>query len=127
MIAADGSDEDSNPAKRPIQVTHLSAGAGPGLRWHRSGDWIVCTSNGGIVATCVKPGAGFGESVFLTSQGDGLAHHDLVLSLDGKWIAFGRAVPTKDQAGRPVKTYNGQDPVQIFILPFPDNLLPRAK
>jgi hypothetical protein len=119
VIASDGSDRDPNPAKRPVQVTHLPKGAGSGLRWHPSGNLIVCTSNGGVVATRVQPGPGFGRSVFLTPQGEGLAREQLVLSLDGKLLAYGRAVPTKDSSGRPFKTYNGSDPLQIFVLPCP--------
>jgi hypothetical protein len=96
----------------------LPKGAGPGLRWHPAGEWIVCTSNGGIVATCVKPGPSFGKSTFLTPQGDGTPRDQLVLSPDGKLLAYNRMVATKDAQGKPAKTYNGQDPTQIFVLPF---------
>jgi hypothetical protein len=118
IISSTGSDLDPDPARRPIQATRLPNGAGPGLRWHPSGDWIVCTSHGGIVATCVKPGANFGKSTFLTPHGDGPPRDQLVLSADGKLLAYNRAVPTPDEKGKFVKTYNGQDPTQIFVLPF---------
>jgi Tol biopolymer transport system component len=119
VIASDGSDQDPNPAKRPVQVTSLPKGAGPGLRWHPSGNLIVCTSNGGVVATCVQPGAAFGRSVFLTPQGDGPSRGQLVMSRDGKLLAYGRALPTKDDSGKPFKTYKGSDPMQVFVLPCP--------
>jgi hypothetical protein len=121
VIRSDGSDEDPNPAKRPVQATHFPKGAGPGLRWHPSGNWIVCTSDGGVAAICVKSGPTFGKTVFLTAQGDGPAREHLVLSLDGKLLAYDRSVPTQDKAGKSMKTYNGLDPSQIFILPFPDS------
>src|SRR5262249_50810197 len=111
-------DLDPDPARRPIQATRLPNGAGPGLRWHPSGDWIVCTSNGGIVATCVKPDTNFGKSVFLTPQGDGPPRDQVVISTDGKLLAYNRPVPTPDEKGKLIKTYNGQDPTQIFVLPF---------
>jgi hypothetical protein len=119
IIASDGSDQDADPAKRPVQATHLSKGAGT-LRWHPSGNSILCESNGGIVSTCVKPGPDFGKSVNLTPQGDKPERGQLVLSPDGKLMAYNKAIPTTTKDGKPVKTYNGSDPTQIFVLPFPD-------
>lgn len=119
VIASDGSDQDANPSKRPIQATHLPKGAGT-LRWHPSGNSIVCESNGGVASVCVKPGADFGKTVFLTPQGDGPARGNLVVSPDGKLLAYVKAVPTNDKNGKPVKTYSNADPTQIFVLPFPD-------
>ena len=120
IIPSDGSDQSRNRAKRPVQATHLPSGAGLGLRWHPSGNSILCPSNGGIVATCVKRGRRFGKSVFLTPQGDGAARAQLVLSPDGKLLAYDKAVPTNDEQGKPVKTFAGLDPSQIFVLSFPD-------
>ena len=120
IISSDGSDQDPSPAKRPVQATHLPKGAGPGLRWRPSGNSIVCTSNGGVVATRVQAGPDFGRSVFLTPEGDGPAREHLVISPDGKLVAYGRARPTKDNGGKAFKAYNGSDPLQIFVCPFSD-------
>jgi len=119
IIPSNGSDKDPDPAKHPVQATHLPKGAAS-VRWHPSGNSIVCESNGAIVATCVKPGSDFGKSVFLTPQADGKDRGQLVMSPDGKLLAYNKAVPTKGKDGKSVKTYNGADPTQIFILPFPD-------
>jgi len=118
IINSAGSDRDPDPGRRPIQLTRLPKGAGPGLRWHPSGDWIVCTSNGGIVASCVKGGVNFGKSTFLTAQGDGTPRDQLVISKDGSLLAYNRSVTTEGEKGKLVKTYNGHDPTQIFVLPF---------
>ena len=119
IIPSDGSDKASDPAKRPVQASHLPKGAAA-LRWHPSGNSIVCESNGGIASICVKPGPDFGKTVFLTPEGDGPARSQLVMSPDGKLLAYDKAVPTKDKGGKAVKTYNGADPTQIFTLAFPD-------
>lgn len=121
VIPSDGSDESTNPAKRPVQVTHLAKGAGPGLRWHPSGDCVLCTSNGGIVAVYVRPGSDFGKMVFLTAQGDGAPRDQLVLSPDGTLLAYNRIVETRDNTGQIVKNYCGRDLCQIFLLPFSEN------
>jgi hypothetical protein len=118
IIPSDGSDQSPNPAKRPMQVTHLPKGAGPGLRWHPSGNVVVCTSNGGIVAVCVKAGPDFCKTVFLTPQGDGAPRDQLVCSPDGALLAYNRIVETKDPTGKVAKNYRGLDLCQIFLLPF---------
>lgn len=119
IIPSHGSDQDPDPANRPVQATRLPKGAGPGLRWHPSGNSIVCTSDGGIVVTCVVPGPRFGESVFLTPQGD-TPRTELVWSQDASLLAYVKPVPTYDAQGALVKTYAGKDCQQIFVLPFPD-------
>ena len=119
IIPSDGSEEDANPANRPVQATRLPGGAGSGLRWHPSGNSIACTSNDGIVVTCVAPGPRFGESTFLTPQNDG-ERGELVWSPDGTLFAYTKVVPSFDADGKHVKTYEGKDFQQIFVLPFPD-------
>jgi hypothetical protein len=116
VIPSDGSDQDPDPAKRPIQVTHLPHGAGPGLRWHPSGDWVFCISNNGVAATRTRQGAGFGRSVFLTPQGDAPPRNDLVVSPDGRMVAYTKPVPTLDAQGKRAVTYGGNDFVQIFVV-----------
>jgi len=118
VIPSDGSDRDSDPAKRPVQLTRLPGGVTTGLRWHPSGDYVLCISNNGVAVTCAKPGPEFGKTTFITEQGDKPARMDLVISLDGKQIAFTKQVPTKDAGGNIKKTYNGQDFAQIFVMDF---------
>ncbi len=120
IIPSDGSDKDPDPAKRPVQATRLPHGAGPGLRWHPSGNTVFCIANNGIAATCVKPGPHFGASVFLTPQGDSPARFAPVCSPDGKHLAFNKTAPTFDARGNRATTYNGQDFAQIFLVDFPD-------
>jgi len=121
VIPFDGSDQSPNPAKRPMQVTHLPKGAGPGLRWHPLGNAVVCTSNGGIVAVCVKSGSDFGKTVLLTPQDDGGPRDQLVFSPDGALLAYNRIMETKDLTGKVVKNYRGKDLCQIFLLPFSED------
>ncbi len=113
-VASDGSDESPDLTKRPIQVTHLPKGAGPGLRWHPSGDWVFCTSGNAVVASRTA-GRNLGDPVFLTGK-EAPARNELVVSPDGKTLAFTRLVSTSDKDGKPVKTCTGADLSQIFVL-----------
>lgn len=120
IVPSDGSDRDADPAKRPVQATRLPEGSDAGLRWHPSGNSIISVSDGGIVATCVQAGPGFGRSVFVTPHGDGPPRFDPVFSPDGKRIAYNRTVPTVDENGKAVRTYNEKDFEQVFVVDFPD-------
>jgi hypothetical protein len=120
VIPSDGSDQSSDPKKQPKQATFLPEGTEDGLRWHPSGNTIFSMSNGGIVATCVKPGAMFGKSVFLTGQDDGPERIKLTSSQDGTMLAYNRAVPTKGEDGEIAKAWTGNDVLQIFLVDFPD-------
>lgn len=120
VIASDGSDQSPDPQKQPKQATFLPEGSADGIRWHPSGNTIFSFSNNGIVATCVKEGSQFGRSVFLTAQGDKPERIKLTNSQDGTLLAFNKPVPTKDEAGKIVKAFDGSDILQIFVLPFPD-------
>jgi hypothetical protein len=120
VISSNGSDEDPDPKKHPVQVTHLAKNAGPGLRWHPGGEWVFCTSNNAVVATRVT-GEGFGKSVLLTPDDD-TPRIDLVVSLDGKTLAYTKQVPTLGADGKPAKTYTGADFSQIFVLDIADAL-----
>jgi len=121
IIASDGSDQSDKSNRRPIQATSFEHGAGACVRWHPTGNSIACFSNDGIAVTCVKPGPKFGKSVFLTAQGDNAERGALVWSPDGKHFAYNRPVPTKDESGKIVKTYDGKDCLQIFTIDFPDS------
>lgn len=120
IIPSDGSDKHADPAKRPVQATDFQNGAGPGLRWHPSGNSIACISDNGVAVTCVKPGRRFGKTVFLTPQGDEPERINLVWSPDGKVLAFNKRALTSDDNGKRVCTYDGQDFLQIFLIDFPD-------
>lgn len=120
VIASDGSDQSPDPAKQPKQATFLPEGSTDGIRWHPSGNTVFSISNGGIVATCVKPGPLLGRSVFLTPQGDAPERIKLTSSQDGALLAFNKAVHTKDEQGKIVKAFDGTDILQIFTVPFPD-------
>lgn len=120
IMRSDGSDRDPDPAKRPVQATHFSDGVPSDLRWHPSGNSLVCISDNAIVSTRVKPGPNFGKPVYLTPRGDAPARSQLVLSPDGKQLAYVKPTPAKDAQGNPVQTYDGQNPTQIFMIPFPD-------
>ena len=108
-------------ATAPVMVTLLPAGVDAGLRWHPSGNSILCLSNNAVVSTCVVDGPNFGRSVFLTDEGVGAPRTKLALSWDGKTVAHNRPVPTKDANGAISKNYLGEDHVQIFVMPFPDS------
>jgi len=119
IIASDGSDNDPDETKRPVQATHFTYGAGPGLRWHPSGNSIACIADNHVAVTCVRPGPRFGETQFLTPP-DNAERSQLVWSPDGTTLAFNKPVPTHDASDNHVRTYDGSDYSQIFILHFPD-------
>ena len=120
VIASDGSDQDPNPAKRPIQLTHFPKGSSTGIRWRPDGASVFSISNNAIVETWALPGEKFGKSRFLTPQGDAPVRNDLVLSPAGKLAAYTKEIPTRDAGGKVVKTYSGNDFVQIFVLDVPE-------
>ncbi|MBN2311573.1 MAG: DUF3748 domain-containing protein [Candidatus Hydrogenedentes bacterium] len=120
IIPADGSDRDPDPAKRPVQATHFAHGAGPGLRWHPSGRAIACISYNGVAVTCVEPGARFGQTMFLTPQGDGPERTALVWAPDGSVLAYNKPVPTYHPDGSRARAFDGADFRRIFVVPYPD-------
>ena len=73
-----------------------------------------------MLATRISPSLNFGKSVFLTAKDDGPVRKDLVWSPDGKWLAYDRPTPTLDKNGHRMKTYNGQDFNQIFLIDTSD-------
>ncbi len=120
VIAANGSDKSDDPALRPVQVTKIPSGIETCLRWHPSGRTIFVAVQGGIDAVCVAPGPRFGETVQLTPRGDGAPRHALVVSPDGRTIAYNRLIPTKGPDGNVAKNYAGLDMKQILAIDFPD-------
>jgi len=122
IIDAKGSDQDPDPAKRPIQASFLDQGAAGGVRWHPSGNSIAVLSDNGVAAICVQPGPLFGAAYWLTPHGAALAAPEaLVWSHDGSLLAFNRRVPTYDAKGNLVKDFNGNNFRQIFLTRFPDS------
>ena len=121
VIAANGSDKSDDPAARPMQATRIAGGVEACLRWHPSGKTILVTVKGGIAAACVAPGTHFGETVYLTPHGDGAPRHALVVSPDGKTVAYNRLVATRGPDGGIAKNYAGLDMKQIFAVDFPDS------
>lgn len=119
IIPSDGSDRDPDESKRPVQATHFPGGAGPGLRWHPSGNSIACVANNHVAVTCVKPGPRFGETRYLTPP-DNAERSQLVWSPDGSVLAFNKPIPTYDESGNHVRAYDGSDFSQIFVVDFPD-------
>lgn len=126
VIPSDGSDQD--PTKGPVQLTSLPKGVDGSIRWSPQGDRVYCISNNGIVSTVSQPDdANYGKSTFLTPEGDAAGEKGnvsgqrghMVLSQDGKLLAYGKYVETKDASGKVVKNYQGDDFMQIFVLEVP--------
>jgi len=109
VIPTDGSDTDPDSAKHPVQATDLAAEKISGLRWHPSGDCLLGCSNAGIFVATVKPGNEFGSVSFIIPQGSGPERIDLVVSPDGKTLAYTRIVEMNG---------SGKRYAQIFITDF---------
>lgn len=124
VIPSDGSDQSDDPAKRPVQLTRLEGGAGPGLRWHPSGRAVLCTHRGAVVSACAVPGADLGKTVYLTPTDEKQPREELAISWDGRTIAYTRLVPTQDGYGNTIKTWADLDCRQIFVLPYPEGDTP---
>ncbi len=125
IIPSDGSDQHEEPSKRPVQATRLPAGAGPSLRWHPSGEWILCQSEDGIAVTYVGEGERFGRSYYVTPHSDGQERNQAVWSPDGESLAYNKATPTYDADGNRIRTYAGKDFSQIFVTAFDREALSR--
>jgi hypothetical protein len=113
VIAADGSDQAADPLKRPRPLTRFEHDASD-LRWHSSGDWIFCLSNGNIIVTKVGKDSNPGKMIWLTR--DRNVREQLVVSPDGNRLAYVIATPTKDGNGQIVKDVEGKNFRQIYIL-----------
>ena len=107
IIQALGSDKQ---AKR---LTNLSSQVSS-IRWHPSGEWVFCISDGNVFVTYVGTGDNFGKTEKLSD--DRLARDQLVVSPNGNLLAYIIPVPTKDRSGIIVKDAAGNDFRQIFIM-----------
>ncbi len=113
VVAADGSDKNSDPSKKPRQVTRLRQYA-TNVRWHPSGKWILCLSSGNVLAACVEEGSSFGRMFWLTQ--DNSNREGLAVSPDGNTLAYVIRRPTKNKEGHLVKDVEGKNFRQIFIM-----------
>jgi hypothetical protein len=122
IINSQGSDQSADASMQPIQVTSIAGGVSGGVHWHPSGNSIAVMADNGVMAVCVKSGALFGKTTWLTSHGTGvLAPDALIWSRDGSRLAFTRRIPYYNASGNIVKNANGVDFNQIFVTNFFDN------
>lgn len=120
IIPSDGADDHPDPRKHPQMISSFEAGAGPGLRWHPTGNSIACFSNHGLAIIVSRPGQRFGETQWLIPRGGDTVRDQLVWSPDGRWLAYCKAVPFHDADGAHRTAYDGADFTQIFVVEFPD-------
>ena len=121
LIDSKGSDQDPDPAKRPIQATFFPGGVQGGVRWHPSGNSIAVMMDNGVAVVCVKPGPLFGVAHFITTHGTGIvAPEALVWGRDGHRLAFIRRTPTYDAQANLIKDVGNNNFKQIWITDFPD-------
>ncbi|MCK5134227.1 MAG: DUF3748 domain-containing protein [Bacteroidales bacterium] len=107
ITKADGSDE------QPARVTSLNSPVSS-IRWHPSGNWVFCISDGNVFVTYLGTRYRFGKTIRLSD--DLLVRDQLVVSPDGNLLAYIIPVPTQDTSGTIVKDANGNDFRQIFIM-----------
>lgn len=120
VIASDGDDRSDDPMKRPFQLTWFEGGVSPYLRWHPSGDAVLCiTAHNGIAALDTTHGRDFGKITWIIPDDGRPERSRLVISHDGKNIAYNQPVPMLNPDGSPRRTYDGKDFMQIFVLPCP--------
>jgi hypothetical protein len=120
IVPVAGGEDDLDPAMRPVQVTNFKNGVTGGLRWRADGGAIACIADNGVAyVSLTEREAGFGKVTFLTPRGGDVARLNLVWSYDGKTLAYNMRVPTVDAAGNVVRTYDGLDLLQIFLVAGP--------
>ncbi len=103
VIKADGSQ------KEPRKISDFTESASA-VRWHPSDKWIFCTTGGNIAAINLDDG----KTTMLASDNKKREH--LVVSHDGKTLAYIIPTPTKDETGKIVKDVSGNDFRQIYIM-----------
>lgn len=99
--------------KQPVLVTSLGSPVSS-IRWHPSGEWVFCITDGNLFVTYVGTRHKFGKTIKLSD--DRLIRDQLVVSPDGNLLAYIVPVPTQDHSGVIVKDAAGNDFRQIFIM-----------
>ncbi|MBK8946255.1 MAG: DUF3748 domain-containing protein [Ignavibacteriae bacterium] len=96
----------------PKKVTNFNSDVN-NIRWHANNNWIFFISNGNIFAANVDL-----ENSGLTIQftNDNLERSQLVVSNDGKLLAYVIPTETKDKKSKVIKDAVGRDFMQIFIM-----------
>ena len=97
--------------KKPILVTSFPSLVSS-IRWHPSGEWVFCISDGNVLVTYVGIKHKFGKTIQLSDNPQ--ARDQLVVSPDGNLLVYIIPVPTKDESGNIVKDASGNDFRQIF-------------
>jgi len=103
VIKADGSQ------KEPRKISNFTESASA-VRWHPSDKWIFCTTGGNIAAINLDDG----KTIMLTN--DNKIREQLVVSHDGKTLAYIMRTLTKDKTGKIAKDVSGKDFRQIYIM-----------
>ena len=114
IIKVDGSQ------KLPTKITDFSKDASA-VRWHPSGNWLFCISDGHIMATHLDKNKTIAKSFRLTEKN--MSRDDLVVSKDGKIIAFDAPTVTRDKDTKLVKDATGEDFRQIYLIKIDWNKL----
>jgi hypothetical protein len=105
IIPVDGSDIYSDHSKHPRQLTNFKSDASF-VRWHSSGNYVFCITDGNVMLVDVEDGDDFGKTIYLTN--DNKKKSKLVVSCDDKIIAY-----TINVLGKEGKKFQ-----QIFTLSF---------
>jgi len=108
VIPTDGSDRSEDPEENPKKITNYESDASD-IRWHDSDDWVFSISNGNIFVSYVGNGENFGKVIPITN--DNLKRGNLVVSPDGKSLAYNIETPVKE-----VKEGSKKEFKQIFVL-----------
>jgi hypothetical protein len=107
VISALGSDQEA------VQLTRLASPVSS-IRWHPSGEWVFCISDGKVFVTYAGSRPKKGKTIQLSN--DRLTRDQLVVSPDGNLLAYVIPVVTRDQSGAIVKDASGNDFRQIFCM-----------
>ncbi len=108
IIPTIGSDRSEDSEKTPKQITNYKSDASD-IRWHLSDNWVFSINNGNIFASYVGFGKNFGKVIHITN--DDLDRGNLVVSPDGKSLAYNIEIPVKE-----VKEGSKKEFKQIFVL-----------
>lgn len=114
--------DKSNGMYNVLQLTDFEKGVEDNIRWHPSGKLIFSISDGTILATSTEDGDNFGRSVALTPSYRKNKPYAMVVSRNGKYLAYNRRVPTFSDDGDRVFDSAGMNFSQIFLIPLPENL-----